>query len=97
MIPVGGKSDAFEFVDPEKYDENNADPYTVVTTPSGTVGDKSIAKLKIRVKDATSQTNTNKAKLRIVVKTANDEQTIVVENLCSGHDYNEYTLVQNII
>ena len=98
LIPVGGTStDAFEFVDPEKYDENNADPYTVVTTPSGTVGDKSIAKLKIRVKDATSQTNTNKAKLRIVVKTANDEQTIVVENLCSGHDYNEYTLVQNII
>ena len=98
LIPVGGTStDAFEFVDPEKYDENKDDPYTVVTTPSGTVGDKSIAKLKIRVKDATSQTNTNKAKLRIVVKTANDEQTIVVENLCSGHDYNEYTLVQNII
>jgi hypothetical protein len=65
--------------------------------PSGTVGDGKIARLKIRVKDASSQTNTNKAKLRIVVKTANDSQTIVVENLCPGHDYNEYTLVQNRI
>ena len=50
----------------------------------------------IRVKDAASQTNTNKAKLRIIVRTANDEQTIVVENLCAGHDYNEYTIVQNM-
>lgn len=98
LIPVAGtNTDAFEFVDPEKYDESAADPYTVVTNPSGDVGDGKIAKLKIRVKNPSSQTNTNKAKLRIVVKTANGEQTIVVENLCSGHAYNEYTLVQNII
>lgn len=90
LIPVAGNNtDAFEFVDPE-------DPKTVLAAPSGVVGDKSIAKLMIRVKDPYSQTNTNKAKLRIVVKAAN-QQSIVVENLCSGHDYNEYTLVQNII
>jgi hypothetical protein len=56
--------------------------------------------IKVRVKNATDQTDTNKAKLRIVVKTAasaQDGEVIVVENLCPGHDYNEYTLVQNRI
>ena len=89
LVPVAGKTDAFEFVDP--------DTGGVLVEPSGNVGE--IGKIKVRVKDASSQTNTNKAKLRIVVKTANvqDNQTIVVENLCPGHDYNEYTLVQNMI
>ena len=98
LIPVGGSStDAFEFVDPEKYDDTKDDHYTVLEAPTGNVGDGKIARLMVRVKDASSQTNTNKAKLRIVVTTANDKQSIVVENLCSGHDYNEYTLVQNMI
>lgn len=88
LVPVAGKTDAFEFVDPDG---------NVLDEPSGNVGE--IGKIKVRVTDASSQTNTNKAKLRIVVKTANvqDNQTIVVENLCPGHDYNEYTLVQNMI
>lgn len=101
IIPIAGmNTDAFEFVDPDKYDSTKEDPYTVLdgkNPPSGTVGLGQIARLKIRVKDPTSQTDINKARLRIVVKTANDEQTIVVENLCAGHDYNEYTLVQNMI
>jgi hypothetical protein len=62
-----------------------------IDVPSGPVG--KIGRIKIRVTDGSNQTNTNKAKLRIVVTTSNDEQSIVVENLCSGHDYNEYTLV----
>ena len=88
LITVEGKgSEAFCFVDPDN-------PQVVLDAPSGPVG--TIGRIKIRVKDASSQTNTNKAKLRIVVKTANDNQTIVVENLCAGHDYNEYTIVQNM-
>ena len=94
LIPVGGtNTGAFCFVNP-------ANPAEVLNDPSGPVGE--IGRLMIRVTDATSQTNVNKAKLRIVVKTGAgldeaDKQTIVVENLCSGHDYNEYTLVQNLI
>ena len=90
LVPVAGKADAFEFVDPSTGG--------VLDSPSGNVGE--IGKIKVRVKDATGQTNTNKAKLRIVVKTAasaQDGEVIVVENLCPGHDYNEYTLVQNRI
>ena len=85
LIPVEGK-DAFCFVDPDTGND--------IASPSGPVGQ--IGRIKIRVKDAASLTNTNKAKLRIVVRTANNEQTIVVENLCAGHDYNEYTIVQNM-
>ena len=89
LITVEGKgSDAFEFVNP-------ANTVEVLPAPSGPVGQ--IGRVMIRVKDATSQTNTNKAKLRIIVRTANNEQTIVVENLCAGHDYNEYTIVQNMM
>ena len=96
LIPVAGiNTGAFEFVDPDKYDSTKDDPYTVLDAPTGTVGQ--IGRLMIRVKDSVTATETNKARLRIVVKTANDEQTIVVENLCAGHDYNEYTLVQNMI
>lgn len=90
LIPVAGKADAFEFVDPSTGD--------VLDSPSGNVGEIGI--IKVRVKNATDQTDTNKAKLRIVVKTAasaQDGEVIVVENLCPGHDYNEYTLVQNRI
>ena len=90
LVPVAGKADAFEFVDPKSG--------YVVTSPSGNVGEIGI--IKVRVKNATDQTDTNKAKLRIVVKTAasaQDGEVIVVENLCPGHDYNEYTLVQNRI
>ena len=91
LVSVAGSgADAFEFVDP-----NNGE---VLTSPSGDVG--KIGIVKVRVKNATDQTNTNKAKLRIVVKTAasaQDGEVIVVENLCPGHDYNEYTLVQNRI
>ena len=90
LVPVAGKSDAFEFVDPKSGE--------VVESPSGDVGEIGI--IKVRVKNATDQTDTNKAKLRIVVKTAasaQDGEVIVVENLCPGHDYNEYTLVQNRI
>lgn len=90
LVPVAGKTDAFEFVDPKSGN--------VVESPSGDVGEIGI--IKVRVKNATDQTDTNKAKLRIVVSTAasaQDGQVIVVENLCPGHDYNEYTLVQNRI
>lgn len=90
LVPVAGKSDAFEFVDPKSGE--------VVESPSGDVGEIGI--IKVRVKNATDQTDTNKAKLRIVVKTAasaQDGEVIVVENLCPGHDYNEYTIVQNRI
>jgi hypothetical protein len=83
-------ADAFEFVDPNSGE--------VLKSPSGDVG--KIGIIKVRVKNATDQTNTNKAKLRIVVSTAasvQDGEVIVVENLCPGHDYNEYTLVQNMI
>jgi hypothetical protein len=89
LIPVAGHSDAFEFVDPKSESGKG------LKSLSGNVGEIGI--IKVRVKNATDQTDTNKAKLRIVVKTANDGQTIVVENLCPGHDYNEYTLVQNRI
>ena len=91
LIPVAGKSEAFQFVDPESGKDLDS-------PPSGDVG--KIGIIKVRVKDATNQTDTNKAKLRIVVKTAasaQDGEVIVVENLCPGHDYNEYTLVQNRI
>ena len=87
FVPIQGNADAFIFVDPD----TNAD----INVPSGQVG--KIGRIKIRVRDGSNQTNTNKAKLRIVVTTSNDEQSIVVENLCSGHDFNEYTLVQNMI
>lgn len=90
LVPVAGKTDAFEFVNP--------DTGLGETSLSGNVGE--IGKIKVRVKNATDQTDTNKAKLRIVVKTAasaQDGEVIVVENLCPGHDYNEYTLVQNRI
>ena len=89
LVPVAGKTDAFEFVDSDG---------NVLDEPSGNVGEIGI--IKVRVKNATDQTDTNKAKLRIVVKTAasaQDGEVIVVENLCPGHDYNEYTLVQNRI
>ena len=89
LVPVAGKTDAFEFVDSDG---------NVLDEPSGNVGEIGI--IKVRVKNATDQTDTNKAKLRIVVSTAasaQDGQVIVVENLCPGHDYNEYTLVQNMI
>ena len=91
LVSVAGSgAAAFEFVDPITGDGLNS--------LSGNVGE--IGKIKVRVKDASSQTDTNKAKLRIVVKTAasaQDGEVIVVENLCPGHDYNEYTLVQNRI
>ena len=90
LVPVAGKTDAFEFVNP--------DTDLGETSLSGNVGE--IGKIKVRVKNATDQTDTNKAKLRIVVSTAasaQDGEVIVVENLCPGHDYNEYTLVQNRI
>ena len=89
LVPVAGKTEAFEFVDSDG---------NVLDEPSGNVGEIGI--IKVRVKNATDQTDTNKAKLRIVVKTAasaQDGEVIVVENLCPGHDYNEYTLVQNRI
>ena len=90
LVPIAGSADAFEFVDPNSGE--------VLKSPSGDVG--KIGIIKVRVKNATDQTNTNKAKLRIVVSTAasaQDGEVIVVENLCPGHDYNEYTLVQNMI
>ena len=90
LVPVAGTADAFEFVDPSNG--------KVLDSPSGNVGE--IGKIKVRVKNAADQTDTNKAKLRIVVSTAasaQDGEVIVVENLCPGHDYNEYTLVQNRI
>lgn len=87
FVPIQGHAGAFTFVDPDTNEDINE--------PSGDLG--KIGRIKIRVTDGTNLTNTNKAKLRIIVTTSNDEQSIVVENLCSGHDYNEYTLVQNMI
>lgn len=86
LIPVQGAADAFSFVDPEN-------PAMVLDTPKGKVGE--IGKLMIKVNNTEDLTNTNSAKLRIMVKTA-DYRTIIVENLCSGHDVNEYTIIQNI-
>jgi hypothetical protein len=93
LVPVSGAgAAAFEFVDP-----NTGVALDEANPPSGSVGE--IGKIKVRVKDPSKPTDTNKARLRIVVSTANvqDPQVIVVENLCPGHDYNEYTLVQNMI
>ena len=85
LISVEGATDAFSFVDPD-------DDTKVAKTAEGDVG--KIAKLKIKVNN-TGTTDTNKAKLRIIVHTA-DQRSIVVENLCHGHDFTEYTIVQNM-
>lgn len=85
LIPVEGDVSAFCFVDP-------SDPSKVLDAPEGVLG--TIGRVMIKATDPTPD-RTYKARLRIVVKTV-DGRTIVVENLCAGHDYNEYTIVQNM-
>ncbi len=81
-----GNSEAFEFVDPET-DE-------VIASPQGDVG--KLAQLKIRAVYNEGITDTKKAVLRIVILPIEQGgQSIVVENLGSGHDFHEYTLVRN--
>ena len=57
----------------------------------GPVG--SIGKINIKANSSNAQDG-HRALLRISVRTE-DGRTIIVENLCAGHDYNEYTVVQN--
>lgn len=79
-----GDSDAFVFVNPAA--EGGVSP-----TFTGEVGKIGILKIKV----TKLEQRTNRAKLRITVKTS-DGRTIVVENLCAGHHYNEYTIIQNM-
>ena len=86
-----GDSGAFEFV---KLVDGQYQPYGNEEHPSGDVGQ--LAELMIRAKKTSfSDTDTKKAKLRIHLSLA-DGSTVVVENLCAGHDFNEYTLVRNL-
>lgn len=57
----------------------------------GPVG--SIGKINIKANSSNAQDG-HRALLRISVRTE-EGRTIIVENLCAGHDYNEYTVVQN--
>ena len=90
FIPLEGDQNAFGFV---TTDEN----LNVVTVPtfSGPVG--SPAKLTIRPL-VQNPTQTNKARLRIIVRT-NEGRTIVVKNkILSGNNYNndEYILIHSM-
>ena len=79
-------AELFEFVDPVTGN--------VIPSPSGAIGDVGV--LKIRAKYNAGITDTKKAVLRIVIPPVDASgQTIVVENLGSGHDFHEYTLVRN--
>ena len=81
-----GDAELFEFVDPVTGN--------VIPSPSGATGDVGV--LKIRAKYNAGITDTKKAVLRIVIPPVDASgQTIVVENLGSGHDFHEYTLVRN--
>lgn len=81
-----GDAELFEFVDPVTGN--------VIPSPSGATGDVGV--LKIRAKYNAGITDTKKAVLRIVIPSVDASgQTIVVENLGSGHDFHEYTLVRN--
>ena len=80
LIPVGGVTDAFEFVG------NN----------SGFIGKTGTGQvtLTIKAKYADVYNENNAAKLRIVVRTK-DGRTLVV-NLTGKDNFTEYTLVQNV-
>ena len=80
LIPVGGVTDAFEFVG------NN----------SGIIGKTGTGQvtLTIKAKYADVYNENNAAKLRIVVRTK-DGRTLVA-NLTGNDNFTEYTLVQNV-
>lgn len=76
-------SGAFSFVGESAVNEGQA--------AMGEVG--VIGKIQIKA-NVSSALAGHSALLRVSVHTE-DERTIIVENLCAGHDYNEYTVVQN--
>lgn len=87
FLRLDGNDNAFKFVDPQSADPSNPDlTYSI----SGEVGFPATLKIVPVVKETFT---TNRAKLRVVVKVG--DRTIVVENLCMGHDFHEYTIVQN--
>lgn len=86
----------FSFVgESAKYAEKNAGVETGLAA-MGEVG--VIGKIQIKANNSSAPAG-HSAILRVSVRVegadAQDERTIIVENLCSGHDYNEYTIVQN--
>lgn len=80
LIPVGGVTDAFEFV--------GAHSGTIGESGTGTI------KLAIKAKYATVINENNAAKLRIVVRTK-DGRTLIA-NLTGSDKFSEYILVQNV-
>ena len=81
-----GDYNGFEVIDPTTGQ--------VIDSPRGDTGDVGV--LKIRAKYSADIVDTKKAVLRIVILPAQPgDQTVVVENLGSGHDFHEYTLVRN--
>ena len=80
LIPVGGVTDAFEFV--------GAHSGTIGESGTGTIT------LAIKAKYATVVNENNAAKLRIVVRTK-DGRTLVA-NLTGSDKFSEYILVQNV-
>lgn len=84
-------TDAFSFVgESAEYavTEANVNLGKAAMGPVGSIG-------KINIKaNSSNAPEGHSALLRISVRTE-DDRTIIVENLCAGHDYNEYTVVQN--
>ena len=86
FLKLDGNDNAFKFVNPNPTGNDDRYVYTV----QGSVG----APATLKIVPTSKQTNqTNRAIIRIAVKV--NDRTIIVENLCTGHDYNEYTIVQN--
>ena len=92
FLTLEGPTDAFTFVVREWDEETQTYVDVEKPTASKPVGEE--ATLRIKVTNTSGISNTNKAKLRIVVKAG--DRTIVVENLCEGNNFHEYTLIQNM-
>jgi len=80
LIPVGGQTDAFEFVG----------------VNFGTIGENGtgVVTLTVKAKYSDVYNENNAAKLRIFVRTK-DGRTLVT-NLTGNIEFSEYTLVQNV-
>ena len=97
FVPLDDHSiGAFSFVgETAEYAVEKADvvPGVAAMGPVGSIG-----KLEIKVNKSLAPEG-HKALLRVSVHLesadSQDERIIIVENLCVGHDYNEYTIVQN--
>lgn len=86
FLRLDGNDNAFKFVNPNTEDTEHPYLYAV----KGQVG----VPATLKIVPTTKQTNqTNRAIIRIAVEV--NGRTIIVENLCVGHDYSEYTVVQN--